>query len=312
VRTFALLTTALLCATAARAGDNDLQLFRLGHPDDISVCTKCDGTDTKIEAGDLAAQARFARMTAALGLALVPSVFEPAATTGQAGFELGFSGKVAFLRLSPEEWPTAGTLAQSAPPTALFLPTISLRKGLGGSFEVGAAATMLSGSQIVAVTGEFRWALLEGIDVAPDLSLRIHATRALGTQELDLTAGGGDLTISKSFGVLGVLRVQPYAQYGVVMVNATTGVIDFHPQSENLRDPTSDDGIFRQINFFKNRYQRFVVGLRLVAGVAVVGLEGSYASGTNAIQNDDLSDGTRPPSQTTKMWTASGRLGLAF
>jgi hypothetical protein len=46
--------------------------------------------------------------------------------------------------------------------------------------------------------------------------------------------------------------------------------------------------------------------------VAVVGFEGSYALGTNAIQNDNLSDGTRPPSQTTRMWTASGRLGLAF
>ena len=301
-----------LLAGAAHAGDNDLQLWRLGHPDDIVTCVKCDGTDRTVEPGDPAAQMRFARFTAALGLALIPPMFEPAHTTGQAGFEVGFSGHVALLKLDPIEWPSAGTLATAAAPKALILPTLSLRKGLGGSVELGVAASFLGGSQIVALSAELRWALLEGIDYAPDLALRVHITRPVGTQELDLLIGGADVAISKSFGLGGLLQLQPYFQYGVALINATTGVIDFHPQSEDPQDPTADDGIFHTVSFFRNRYNRFVLGLRLVAGVAVIGVEGSYAVGTNAVQLDSLPSGTAPADQKTTAFSVSGRLGLAF
>src|SRR5438270_97175 len=122
--------------------DKDIQLFRLGHPDDVVVCSKCDGSDRTVEPGDPAAQSRFARFTAALGLSLVPPAFEPAHTTGQAGFEIGFSGHVALLNLAPSEWPSAATQATSAAPKLLVLPTLSLRKGLGGSVELGASASL--------------------------------------------------------------------------------------------------------------------------------------------------------------------------
>jgi hypothetical protein len=303
---------AALIAPAAWAGDNDPQLFRLGHVDDITVCTKCDGTDRTIEPGDPLAQTRFARYATTLGLMFAPSVLEPAATTGEAGFEIGFTGKVAFPRLAPSEWPTAATEAVTAPPTAVFLPTLSLRKGLGGSFELGMSVSMLGGSQIFGIGLEARWAPLEGIDFAPDLALRIYGTRLVGTQELDLAVGGGDVLLSKSFGIAGMVKLQPFVQYGIAMVNATTGVIDFHPQSEDIRDPTADDGVFRTINFFQNRYARLAFGFRLVAGVAVLGVEGSYLNGTNAVQHDKLSDGTLPPTQTTKLWSVSGRVGLQY
>jgi hypothetical protein len=305
---------ALLLAAAARAGDNDLQLWRLGHPDAITVCTKCDGSalDRVVEPGDPAAQARFARFTAALGLSLVPSMFEPAATTGQAGFEVGFSGKVAFPRVSASEWPTAGTQGGGAPPKALFLPTLTVRKGLGGSLELGTAATFLAGSQMVALSGELRWALVEGLDYWPDLGIRLYGTRAVGTQELDLVVAGADVAISKSFAIAGVLRLQPYAQYGMALINATSGVIDFHPSSEDVRDPTADDSVFRTVSMLKNRYHRWVLGLRLVSGVAVVGAEGSVAYGTNAVQSDPNPDNTAPAGQRTLLWSASGRLGLSF
>ena len=303
---------ALLAASAARAGDNDLQLWRLGHPDDVAVCVKCDGTDRSVEPGDLASQARFARLSAALGLAFVPALFEPAATTGQAGFEFGFSGTVAFPRLDPAEWPTAGTQGTSTPPAALFLPTLTVRKGLGGSFELGLHASMLTGSQMFAIGAEVRWAALEGLDYVPDLGFRVHGTRVLGAQELDLVVAGADVVLSKSIGIAGQVKFQPYAQYGLVLINAASGVVDFRPNAEDQRDPTADDGVFRSVGLFQNRYSRFVLGFRVVAGVAVIGLEGSYSVGNNAIQSDPLSDGTPAPRQITRLWSASGRLGLQF
>jgi hypothetical protein len=189
VRRFAI-GLALVLASTARAADNDLQLFRLGHPNDIRICNICDGSDTVVEAGDPGAQRRFARLVATLGLAFTPPFQEQARTTGQAGFELGVSGAVAFPKLAPNEWPTEGTLATSAAPQQLILPTLEIRKGLGGGFELGAAASYLVNSQMVGLTAELRWAALEGLPRAPDVSLRAFGTRVIGTRELDLVVGG--------------------------------------------------------------------------------------------------------------------------
>jgi hypothetical protein len=315
VRHLAALLVALL-PLAARAGDNDLQLYRLGHPDDIVVCTKCDGTDRTVEPGDPQAQVRFARFASALGLALIPPMFEPGQTTGQTGFEVGFSGHVALQKLDPSEWPTAGTQAATAAPRALFLPTISMRKGFGGSVELGAAASFLPNSQIVALSTDLRWALVEGQELAgivmPDLAVRVHLTRPVGTQELDLLAGGADAVLSYRVAIAGVVRLQPFVQGGIAMVNATTSVIAFHPQSQDVRDPTAADGVFHNINFFQNRYLRWAAGFRLVAGAVLVAVEGSTASGTNPVQTDSTSSGVAPPTQKTQSYAVSGRLGFAF
>ena len=163
----------LLLSGAARAGANDVQLWRLGHPDAIA-CTVCDGSPSDAaEPGTPGAQARFHRFASTLGLAFVPPFQEPAATTGQAGFEVGLSSSQAFLRISADAWPTAGTQASAAPPGLLVLPALAVRKGLGGSFELGVAVQWLTNSEIMAVSGELRWAVVEGLASAPDVALRL-------------------------------------------------------------------------------------------------------------------------------------------
>jgi hypothetical protein len=309
VRRFAI-AAALVFSSGARAAQNDLQLFRLGHPNDIRICSICDGTDTIVEPGDLGAQRRFARLVGTLGLAFAPPFQEQARTTGQAGFELGISGAVAFPKLAANEWPTEGTLATSAAPDQLVLPTIGVRKGLGGGFELGVAASYLVNSQMVGLSAELRWAVLEGLATVPDLSLRAFGTRVIGTRELDLVVGGADVSISKSFGIASSIELQPYAQYGVVFVNAESSPVDFHPATENTRTPTDDDSVFHSISFFDNRYQHAVVGLRVVSGKFLAGVEGGVAMGTNPIQRDAISGGV--PEQFTRVWSAAGRLGITY
>jgi hypothetical protein len=309
---------AALCAFSAQAGDNDLELWRLGHPDDLP-CTRCDGSagDVK-EPGSVDAQARYHRFASTLGLAFVPPFQEPAATTGQAGFEIGFSVSEAYVNIEADAWPTAATQAKGPVPQVLLLPTLALRKGFGGSFEVGAAISYLTNSQMVGLSAELRWALLEGIAYAPDLALRGWATRVVGSRELDLTVGGADVSISKSFGVLGMMKLQPYGQAGVAWVSALSGVVNFKPQVALSSNPTAQDGVFRDVNFFDNRFSRAAVGLRLVAGAVVLAVEGSVAAGTNAIQSNDLpqsqcSPGScKPPSETVRLWSSAARLGFAF
>ncbi len=290
---------AVLCAGSARAADNDLQLFRLGHPDAIVV-------GGAAQPGDPGAQFRFARLAATLALAFTPAFEDQAQTTGQAGFEVGFSGQIAYPRLAPQEWATQGSLGAAPAPQALLLPTLAVRKGLGGSVEVGGAVSLLAGSQMVAFSGQIRWAPIEGLYRAPDVALRAFATRVVGTQEMQLTFGGADLLVSKSFGVAGTMRMQPYAQYGMTLVNATSGPVDFSPGTENSADPSADDGSFHTIPFWENRYHHVAVGVRMIAGSVLLGLEGGVAFGTNAVERNSSTQ------QFTRVWTSSARLGLAF
>ena len=255
-----------------------------------------------IEPGTPGAQARFHRLASTLGLAFAPPFQETAGTLGQSGFEVGVSASEAFLRIPADAWPTRA----AAPPKVLTLPTVTLRKGLGASLELGAAVSWLTGSQMMALSAELRWALLDGFAAAPDLAVRGWATRVLGAQELDLTAGGLDAQLSKSFGVLGMLKLQPYLQGGVEMANALSSGVDFKPAAENPQNPTADDGLFHTVSFLDNRYLRAALGVRMVAGVVVLGVEGNLAWGTNAIEKDSAQK------NFIRLWSGAAHLGFAF
>lgn len=300
------LACVFLLASAASAGENDLQLWRLGHPDALS-CTFCDGRAGDVpEPGSPGAQPRFHRFASTLGLAFVPPFEEPAATTGQAGFEIGFSSSQAFLRIPVEAWPTVGTQSGAAPPGVLVLPAVVARKGLGGSLELGFAAQWLAGSQMMALSGEVRWAAVEGVASAPDLALRLWGTRVVGTEELDLAMAGADLLVSKGFGVAGTVKLQPYGSFGIALINAQSGVVDFKPATENAAQPGLDDQVFRRVSLWDNRYLRAAAGVRLAAGPALAGVEAAMAWGRNDAQD---AAGT---SNFVRLWSVAGRLGLSF
>jgi hypothetical protein len=294
----------LLAAAAARANDNDVQLTKLGHPDNLG-CTRCDGSaGDPSEPGDASAQARFHRYASTLGLAFAPPFQETAGTLGQAGFEVGFSSTQALLRKdSASSW--AGESA--AQPGTLVMPALVLRKGLGGSFELEVSAAWLTGSQMFAVSGGLKWALIDGLHYVPDLALRVWGTRVLGDRELDLLTLGADAMLSKNIAVAGTFQLQPYVFGGIAMVNAQTGPIDFKTTVENDANPSADDDSFHDVKFWQNRYVRGAAGLRAVYANVVLGLEGTFAQGTNPIAHQSPA-----PGETVQLWTVSARLGARF
>jgi hypothetical protein len=294
-------------ASAAWAGGNDLQLRKLGHPDALG-CTACTGAPGDVgEPGDPLAQARFHRLASTLGLAFAPAFHEPAGTLGQAGFEVGASSNEAFLRIPSDAWATNG----GPPPQTLVLPSISVRKGLGGSFELAASIAWLTDSQMMGLSGELRWAALDGLAYAPDVALRAWGTRVIGTQELDLAAAGGDLMVSKSFGTAGMMKLQPYGSFGLALINALSSVVDFKPGLGSPARPGQTEDAFHPVWIGDNRYLRGTVGVRLLVATMVVGVEGTMAGGRNAIQHDPLS-GAAPPEQYVRLTTISGHLGVTF
>lgn len=299
---------SLLVASAAAAGPNDLTLWKLGHPDPLA-CSKCDGSPGDVaEAGDPLAQTRFHKLASTLGLAFAPPFQDNAGTLGQSGFEVGLSSGEAFLKLPSDSW----AVVRSGPPSVLTLPALVVRKGLGGSFELAVAVNWLADSQMMGLSAELRWAAIDGIDYAPDLALRAWGTRVVGTGELDLAMAGADVMLSKSFGLAGMVRLQPYGTFGLELINALSSIVDFKPAVENQARPGLDDGLFHNISMIDNRYLRGSVGLRLVAGVVVLGVEGAVGAGTNPAQSDKLATGEAPPQDFVRLWTLSGRLGFSF
>jgi hypothetical protein len=298
----------LLLAGAVNAAPNDLQLWRLGHPDSLG-CTACDGSPGDVpEPGTPGAQARFHRLSSTLGLAFIPPFQDPAATTGQAGFEIGVSSSQALLRIGADAWPTEVTQAIGTPPTVLLMPAMSLRKGLGGSLELGAGIQWLAYSRMMAFSGQLRWAAVEGLENAPDLALRAWGTRVVGTQDLRLWSLGGDALVSKSFGIAGMMKLQPYGMFGVAMVNAASVLVDFKPGAENPAQPAADDQVFHGASFYNNRYWRAGAGMRVVTGTLVVAVEGTMAWGRNSIQDGT----TAAPENFVRLWSFAGRIGAGF
>jgi hypothetical protein len=298
----------LLLAGAVNAAPNDLQLWRLGHPDSLG-CTACDGSPGDVpEPGTPGAQARFHRLSSTLGLAFIPPFQDPAATTGQAGFEIGVSSSQALLRIGADAWPTEVTQAIGTPPTMLLMPALSLRKGLGGSLELGAGIQWLAYSRMMAFSGQLRWAAVEGLENAPDLALRAWGTRVVGTQDLRLWSLGGDALVSKSFGIAGMMKLQPYGMFGVAMVNAASVLVDFKPGAENPAQPAADDQVFHGASFYNNRYWRAGAGMRVVTGTLVVAVEGTMAWGRNSIQDGT----TAAPENFVRLWSFAGRIGAGF
>ena len=298
----------LLLAGAANAAPNDLELWRLGHPDSLG-CTACNGSPGDgPELGMPGAQARFHLLSSTLGLAFVPPFQDPAATTGQAGFEVGLSSSQALLRIGADAWPSEVTQAIGAAPGMLLLPAVTLRKGLGGSLELGAGFQWLAYSRMMAFSGQLRWAAVEGLENAPDVALRAWGTRVVGTQDLRLWSLGGDALVSKSFGIAGMMKLQPYGLFGVAMVNAASVSVDFKPGVEDPAQPAADDQVFHAATFYNNRYWRAGAGMRLVTGTLVVAVEGAMAWGRNNIQDG----ATAAPENFVRLWSFSGRIGAGF
>jgi hypothetical protein len=284
----ALAASLLLVPERAEAQRMDLQIWRLGNPRPITLA------DGEVVPADPLANERFRMVMVDLGLAMSPTPMHPANSLGRAGaaFEFGLRlpeiHPVATLigdscpRGNPscQIWVTRGNepgrLPQQPPSSRLVAPVLQVRKGLPFSFELGSKVQYLAGSSIVAATGSMRWALNEGFDFLPDLSVGGQATRFVGTRDFGLTTASVDVLVGKWFAIQGMAAVAPYLGWQRVWVSAVSGVVDFDPGAEVFNDPTRDDTVFNEVFMASNAYDRMVFGLRVRSHVAQVLFEGNY------------------------------------
>lgn len=259
----ALMSTAGM--SAASAAPHDLQLSRFL---DFEVDENADddgGRTWGYATGDDELFHQFARE---FGQVMAPRPGAPAETLGQAGFGVKASTSLSAIPAGEEQWTTAAEGRN--PAAALFTSQLQVRKGLPFSFELGGNLTHLGASQVFAMGADLRWALHEGYAYFPDIGARGSVNTVVGAPELNMVNAAWDISMSKSFGVGGVMSLTPYLGYQQLYTVASTRVLNAYPQDPRppqtlSRDDDRDLNFAPEYVFGQETHQinRFFGGLRL-------------------------------------------------
>jgi hypothetical protein len=248
----------LALAAPAQAARYDLSLGNY-------FSTSCTGT---------CPQERFQSMMTELGLVTAPVFLAPAETLGLNGFEFAFEGSVVPINNGEAYWTEA---AEGNPGSVLFIPRVHVRKGLPFSCEVGTQLSYVPESELFVAGAEFKWALNEGFYFIPDLAVRFALNHMIGAKDFELTMGGWDVSLSKAFGIGGMLALTPYAGYNMLFIHASSHVVLAPDGSGSFTGK-----VFTEVNWQDNMHHRFFVGLRMTTFIFQVTLEGMFGSDINA------------------------------
>lgn len=213
-----------------------------------------------------------------LGFVLAPRNASPAETLGHAGFHLGAMWSGSFVSADQPYWQVTDR-AQAGRGTADVLHTLQLdvRKGLPFSFELGVNLMWLWDSSIFAPGLEVRWALQEGFKYAPDFSVRGSVNHMVGNRDLLLTTVSLDAMLSKNFGLFGMINLCPYVGWSLIMIAATSRVIDPTPAPTMVSD--EDDRIdqnfvFDELNATDRINHKLTFGVRTLVYVLNISVQG--------------------------------------
>jgi hypothetical protein len=240
----------------ARAGKNDLEL--------LSLCPRTSGECDWVQRNGAGAvtgvdvkapyQEQFRSLMSELGVVVAPRLQTPADTLGYSGFQFSFEMGFTKVNSAQPYWnAVSGTPATGSTPAShrpdTYLTTIGgfVRKGIWlplPAFEVGAGAVHVMSSNMYAVQGYAKLALQEGFHGwwLPSVAVRGAASQLLGTEQVDLTVYGVDVLISKAFGLGGMFRLEPFAGWNLLFIDAASGALDATPGCDAFAASQSPGG----------------------------------------------------------------------
>ena len=258
----------------AQADRNDFTLERLIGPPAIPGAFNDPN-------GKIPLLSQFRSLMSEMSVVMAPKLLAPADTLGWSGFHFSFDSTFTQVDNKADYWKKGVKDVSSG-----FLPTVSLmaRKGIWApapSFELGAGLTYLVDSTIFALQAYAKFGIHEGFHnyPVPSIALRVAASRLLGTNQVDMTIISSDLSVSKSFGLGGSVKLDPYLGANLLVsiirsqvIDTTPGVDAYKqgPMSTDLNANTTfpdPDAILRW---------RLFTGLRLVWSYVAVAAEFSY------------------------------------
>ncbi len=288
----------LALPSSASAADNDLRLSRLAEPfgGSLSSGNYGQGFDGCTNACGIVEpnEQQFQSLVSDLGQVFAPRLANPAETLGEAGFAVNMMTSLSFIPNEEEYWRRA--VEDGSPSSSLFTGHLQVRKGLPFSFEVAGNMGYLFASEMFTLGADLKWALNEGFYYFPDVAFRGSVNTLMGSSDLNLISAGGDMSISKAFGLGGVASLTPYLGYQVLFIIGSSRLLNAYPQDP--RSPQFDDSCpgagandpSRQCTTFAPEFvfsqydtsvNRFFFGARLNVWVLNFVLEGVIASPSN-------------------------------
>jgi hypothetical protein len=235
---------ALPIARDARAGNMDIT------PERLSYCSMGAGmgTCTPNNVG-------WSNLMSELGMAIAPTAFHSARTTGLGGFALSFeasfthvnanasAGGQQYWHLGTQGAPDPNTKAfpaeNDSPDSLLAVYSLKARKGLAYGFEIAGDLGYLASSSLWVGGADVRWAILEGyrtglLGYFPDIAIGGGVRTLGGSPKFFLTTVGLDAQISKPIALDDSAVLTPYIGAQRVIIFADSSVVDLTPSVDPL------------------------------------------------------------------------------
>ncbi len=271
VATLALVAVTLGAAATAFAGDKDLVLRRLADRTESQASPGHFNADPDLPA--------FRALSKDLGVVMGPKFLAPAETLGQAGFDVGFEFSFTSVNTNADHWRALESQDAGA---GFATGQLHVRKGLPFSLELGGSLTHLFESEMFAVGTELKFSLNEGFFYLPDFAVRGTFNTVVGASDLNLATTGFDVSISKSFGVVGVVNITPYAGYNYLVIFSSSRLLDVAPEDPSpptINEATGDLEFQPEFVFDTQQQQlnRFFGGTRFLFGVLALTLEANIS-----------------------------------
>ncbi len=278
--------TAVLCAlmlqsvaAPASAGDNDLVLSRFAkfNPNTSPGCTHACGTvepNVKL----------FEDLLLDLGQVFAPRFIGPAETLGEAGFSFVMMTSLSTIEHQKEHWQEG--VQDRDPSSSLFTGHLQIRKGLPFSFEVAGNMAYLFASEMFTMGADVKWALNEGFYYFPDVAVRGTVNTLMGASDLNMVTAGWDVSVSKGFGISGVMSLTPYLGYQQLYIIGSSRLLNAYPQDPRppQYNPTVPQETFSPEFVFSQKtmqVDRFFLGGRLNVWILSFTLEAVLADTVN-------------------------------
>ncbi len=200
-------------------------------------------------------------MMSELGMAIAPTAFHPARTTGFGGFALTIEAAFTSINSSAMSTATDGTkraywkdgtqgsvdpnnkqfsIVNNSPDSILQVYSLKARKGLPLGFEIVGALGYMANTSLWVGGADIRWAVLEGfrtgfLGYMPDVSVGTGVRTLGGSSKFFLTTVGIDAAISKPFTIADSGKLTPYVGYQRVIIFADSTIIDTTPNVDPIQ-----------------------------------------------------------------------------
>ena len=240
-------------------------------PEDVSLSTMAEQTTPVTDA--------YLQLIQELGVAVSTPSSLPPRTLGAAGFDVSMGNTFALTSTKPaveggaNTSPWALAHSENDPRPLLYIPHISMRKGLPMSTEVAVRAGWLGMSRQGILSTVFRVAAIEGMRPLPDTTLHMGWTRYLGNPELELGVREFGVSLGTtlplgSHSAIRQARLQPYLDITALSINATPIIDETIASSRGIRSLSSKK---KDPNFEEDmRRWRHSAGFQLIVGAFLV------------------------------------------